>query len=275
MVKNMKQRPIILSIAGSDSGGGAGIQADIKTISAVGGYACTAITAVTAQNTVGVRAVYSMSDEALRQQLAAVGDDLAVSAVKIGMLPTAGQVEVVAEAIARYGWRQVVLDPVMVATSGDVLVQGSAAGRMADRLFGLCTLLTPNMAEAAALTGLTVADEAGMQAAAETLLGRGCRAVLVKGGHLDGERMTDWLYVGGGLSGGEPARRAFSSAKVHTANLHGTGCTLSSAIATYLGLGYGLEAAVEAAKGYISRAIAAAQPLGHGHGPVNHFTDWE
>lgn len=273
MAKNMKQRPIILSIAGSDSGGGAGIQADIKTISAVGGYACTAITAVTAQNTVGVRAVYPMSDEALWQQLAAVGDDLAVAAVKIGMLPTAGQVEAVAEAIVHYGWRQVVLDPVMVATSGDVLVEGSAAGRMAERLFGLCTLLTPNMAEAAALTGLPVADEAGMQAAAEALLACGTRAVLVKGGHLTGESMTDWLYRT--AAGGAAARRAFTAAKVHTANLHGTGCTLSSAIATYLGLGYDLEAAVEAAKGYISRAIAAAQPLGHGHGPVNHFTDWE
>lgn len=269
----MKTRPIILSIAGSDSGGGAGIQADIKTISAVGGYACTAITAVTAQNTLGVRAVYPVPAEALRQQLAAVGDDLAVAAVKIGMLPTAGQVEVVASAIARYGWRQVVLDPVLVATSGDVLVQGAAAGRMADRLFGLCTLLTPNMAEAAALTGLAVADEAGMQAAAETLLGRGSRAVLVKGGHLAGERMTDWLYWSD--AAGNVVRRAFSAAKVHTVHLHGTGCTLSSAIAAYLGMGYDLEAAVEAAKAYIGRAIAAAQPLGHGRGPVNHFADWE
>ncbi|MDE7149431.1 MAG: hydroxymethylpyrimidine/phosphomethylpyrimidine kinase, partial [Bacteroidales bacterium] len=159
----MKIRPIILSIAGSDSGGGAGIQADLKTVSVIGGYACTAITAVTAQNTLGVRAVYPMSAEALRQQLAAVGEDLAVAAVKIGMLPTVEQVEVVAEAIGRYGWRNVVLDPVMVATSGDVLVEDSAAGRMAERLFGLCTLLTPNMAEAAALTGRAVSDEAGMQ----------------------------------------------------------------------------------------------------------------
>ncbi|MDE7103293.1 MAG: bifunctional hydroxymethylpyrimidine kinase/phosphomethylpyrimidine kinase, partial [Bacteroidales bacterium] len=256
------KRPIILSIAGSDSGGGAGIQADLKAISAVGGYGCTAITAITAQNTLGVRGVYPVSAEALRQQLEAVGDDLAVAAVKIGMLPTAEQVEIVAQAIDRYGWRQVVLDPVMVATSGDVLVQNPVARAMGERLFGRCTLLTPNMAEAATLTGQAVSDEAGMQAAAGALLAQGARAVLVKGGHLSGESMTDWLYMA--EASGAVARRAFTAAKVHTANLHGTGCTLSSAIATYLGLGYALEEAVEAGKGYISRAIAAAWPLGHG-----------
>lgn len=267
------KRPVILSIAGSDSGGGAGIQADLKAISAVGGYGCTAITAITAQNTLGVRGVYPVSAEALRQQLEAVGDDLAVAAVKIGMLPTAGQVDVVAQAIDRYGWDKVVLDPVMVATSGDVLVQSPVAKAMGERLFGRCTLLTPNMAEAAALTGLPVEDEAGMQAAAEVLLTRGTRAVLVKGGHLSGESMTDWLYRT--EAGGAVARRVFTAAKVYTANLHGTGCTLSSAIATYLGLGHALEEAVEAGKAYISRAIGAAWPLGHGHGPVHHFVDWD
>ena len=222
----------------------------------MGGYGCTAITAITAQNTLGVRGVYPVSAEALRQQLEAVGDDLAVAAVKIGMLPTAEQVETVAQTIDRYGWHKVVLDPVMVATSGDVLVQSPVAKALGERLFGRCTLLTPNMAEAAALTGQAVADETGMQAAAEALLARGVRAVLVKGGHLSGESMTDWLYMA--EASGAVARRAFSSA-----------------IATYLGLGYDLEAAVEAGKAYICRAIAAAWPLGHGHGPVHHFVDWD
>lgn len=271
-VEKMKtKRPVILSIAGSDSGGGAGIQADLKAISAVGGYGCTAITAITAQNTMGVRGVYPVSDEALRQQLEAVGDDLPVAAVKIGMLPTAGQVDVVAQAIDRYGWDKVVLDPVMVATSGDVLVQSPVAEAMGERLFGRCTLLTPNMAEAAALTGVPVKDEAGMQAAAEALLTRGTRAVLVKGGHLAGESMTDWLYRT--EAGGAVARRAFTAAKVHTANLHGTGCTLSSAIACGLAVGQSVEQAVRSAKEFVTGALRTQLNLGRGSGPLDHM--WE
>lgn len=272
----MKIRPIILSIAGSDSSGGAGIQADIKTISALGGYACTAITALTAQNTMGVRSANPTSAKVLQEQLAAIGEDLKVDAVKIGMLPTVEQVEVVAQAIERYAWRNVVLDPVMVATSGDVLVQGSAAEAMRTHLFALCDLLTPNMSEAAALTGLSVKNETDMLAAAEALLREGARAVLVKGGHLQGDSMTDWLCEAGLDEKGAPRRRSFTSGKIETKNLHGTGCTLSSAIATHLALGYALSDAVQAAKSYVYRAIEAApHNVGHGHGPLHHFVDFD
>jgi len=261
-----QQYPRLLTIAGSDSGGGAGIQADLKTFSALGCFGMTAITALTAQNTTGVRAIHGVPLEMLRDQIDAVVEDIGVDAVKIGMLHSPDIVRTVAEAIDRHGLQRVVLDPVMVATSGAVLIDNPAIAALIKDLFGRAVLVTPNLDEAALLVGRPLASEADMEAAAHELLAKGARAVLLKGGHLAGEVVCDLLQVAGS------APHWMRAPRIATANTHGTGCTLSSAIAAYLALGYTLVDAVEAARTYVRGALAtgASVKTGQGSGPLNH-----
>ncbi|ACB34470.1 phosphomethylpyrimidine kinase [Leptothrix cholodnii SP-6] len=259
----------VLSIAGSDSGGGAGIQADLKTMSALGCFGMTAITAITAQNTVGVRAIHALPAEVLAAQIDAVVEDIGVDAVKIGMLHDPAVVRVVAAAIRRHGLKQVVLDPVMVATSGDRLIAAETVAVLVAELFPLVTLITPNLDEAELLLGRPIGGIDALEDAARALLALGAPAVLLKGGHLAGERVQDLL-----LSGPDAAPLRLESARIASRNVHGTGCTLSSAVACHLALGLGLDLAeaVQAARRYILGAIAAGAAVrtGAGHGPLNH-----
>lgn len=258
--------PIALTIAGSDSSGGAGIQADLKTFSALGVYGASVITALTAQNTRAVTLVEPVSSVMISAQIAAVFDDLAVNAVKLGMLGDAGVIGVVADGLVGRGV-PVVLDPVMVAKSGAVLLPGSAVAALIARLLPLADVLTPNLPEAAHLLGAAPARDAGAMAEqGRALLALGPRAVLMKGGHGAGDICTDLLITEGGL-------QEFHAPRIATKNTHGTGCTLSAAIAAGLARGLDLTAAVAAAHGYLQAAIAAADRLqvGHGHGPVHHF----
>ncbi len=269
MNKNMKQNetnpPVVLSVAGSDSSGGAGIQADIKTVSALGCYAASVVTAVTAQNTQGVRDVFGVPPELIRAQLDAVMEDMPVAAVKTGMLFDEAAVRAVVETLRRHRPRFVVCDPVMIATSGSRLIADGAAYVMSRELFPLVTLLTPNLHEASVLLGSPIRTLEQMRRAAHELACRYGVAVLVKGGHLSGDRMCDVLF-----SDGKTA--AFEGERIDSANLHGTGCTLSSAIASFLALGRELPDAVAEAKRYVIRAIAAARAmsLGQGNGPLWH-----
>ncbi|MGB7420634.1 MAG: bifunctional hydroxymethylpyrimidine kinase/phosphomethylpyrimidine kinase [Comamonas sp.] len=256
----------VLSIAGSDSGGGAGIQADLKTFSALGCFGMTAITAITAQDTQGVRSIHGVPPEVLRAQIDAVVEDIGVDAVKIGMLATPDIVRVVADAIARHALPHVVLDPVMVATSGDALIEHVTIAALVRELFPLAQVITPNLDEAALLLGRPIDTVDALERAADELLALGARAVLLKGGHLSGDWVVDLLA----LPGGEHHR--LESARIVTNNGHGTGCTLSSAIAAHLALGEPLVQAVRGARSYILGAIeaGAAVVTGHGHGPLNH-----
>ncbi|WP_294596855.1 bifunctional hydroxymethylpyrimidine kinase/phosphomethylpyrimidine kinase [uncultured Rikenella sp.] len=260
----------ILTIAGSDSGGGAGIQTDIKTISALGGYASSVLTAVTAQNTRGVADVEFLSPDIVEKQLRAVLDDIGTDAVKIGMLGTRKVVERVAKLLEEYRPPVIVLDPVLVATSGDVLTGGSATDAIKDSLLPLATVVTPNIPEAEQLTGLSIASPDDYEAAWERFRGMGAQAVLLKGGHLTGDRLTDTLF-----STGDPTAHAYTHDRIETRNTHGTGCTLSSALATFLALGQPLAEAAEQATDFIHAAIAAARDrsIGSGHGPVEPFFD--
>lgn len=256
----------VLSIAGSDSGGGAGIQADLKTFSALGCYGMTAITALTAQNTQGVRGIHGVPPPFLAAQIDAVVEDIGVDAVKIGMLHAPEIVQVVADAIRRHRLPYVVLDPVMVATSGDRLIAEETVGVLVRELFPLATVVTPNLDEAGLLLGRAINAEEQLDAAAADLLKLGAHAALLKGGHLPGEHVVDVLALpGGGL-------HRLASARIATHNGHGTGCTLSSAIAAHLALGHALPQAVEKARAYILGAIAAGADVhtGRGHGPLNH-----
>ena len=255
----------ILSIAGSDSGGGAGIQADLKTIAALGCYGMTAITAITAQNTVGVTGIQAITPEMLAAQIKAVVTDIGVDAVKIGMLHDPEVVHVVASAIREFKLTRVVLDPVMVATSGDALIAPPTIAVLVKELFPLVSLITPNLDEASLLLQRPITTRAELDLAAKDLVAMGARAALVKGGHLAGEAVTDVLLSNGEL-------RSFSSNRIASQNTHGTGCTLSSAIACYLGMGHPLEAAVALARSYILQAIQAGAgvKIGAGHGPLNH-----
>jgi hydroxymethylpyrimidine kinase/phosphomethylpyrimidine kinase len=258
--------PNILSIAGSDPSGGAGIQADLKTFSALGCYGMAALTALTAQNTRGVVAVHVPPPEFLAAQLDAIFADVRVDAVKIGMLATGDMVRVVARCLAARPGLPVVLDPVLVATSGDSLGAPDVVGALAE-LLPLATVVTPNLPEAARLGDVPIPeDEDAMRAAAAALQARGARAVLVKGGHLPGGEAVDLLSDQDGI-------QFFTGARIATRNTHGTGCTLSSAIACYLAKGLALADAVGAAKSYLSAAIldSASLDVGHGHGPVHHF----
>lgn len=260
------QYPRLLTIAGSDSGGGAGIQADLKTFSALGCFGMTAITALTAQNTTGVSAIHGVPPDMLRAQIDAVLEDIGVDAVKIGMLHSPEIVHTVASAIDRHGLMHVVLDPVMVATSGAVLVDSPAIAALVSELFGRTALVTPNLDEASLLVGRTLTSEADMQVAAQELLAKGARAVLLKGGHLAGDVVSDLLQVAGS------APHWMRAPRIATANTHGTGCTLSSAIAAHLALGMSLIDAVEAARTYVRGALAAGANVktGQGGGPLNH-----
>jgi len=259
--------PRVLSIAGSDSGGGAGIQADLKTCSALGCFGMTAITAITAQNTCGVSGIHAIPAAMLASQIDAVASDIGIDAVKIGMLHDSAVVDVVAQAIRRYRWPHVVLDPVMVATSGDRLIAEETLDVLVRELFPLASVVTPNLDEVALLLGRPVQDEDQFEGAARELLQRGAQAVLLKGGHLPGVDVVDLLVQ----SDASPLR--LSSARIDSRNTHGTGCTLSSALACYLALGQPLAEAVRAARAYILQAIAQGADVqtGHGHGPLNHF----
>lgn len=262
--------PIALTIAGSDSSGGAGIQADLKTFSALEVYGASVITALTAQNTQGVQGVLPVPAAFVTRQIDSVFDDLTIGAVKIGMLGSAEIVDAVADALERHGAPNVILDPVMVATSGDRLISDETVGRMKDRLIPLALVLTPNLPEAAVLLGDDVArTEADMQDQGRRLLALGSRTVLLKGGHADGPDSVD-LVVAEGRVGRLEAPR------FPTRNTHGTGCTLSAAIAASLALGASLVEAVAIAKHYVSDAIATADKLkiGSGSGPVHHFHAW-
>lgn len=260
--------PRILSIAGSDSSGGAGIQADIKTITMLGGYAMTAITAITAQNTVGVQGLTPLSGEIVLQQIASCISDIGVDAVKIGMLHDEDVIVHVARALDGVSV-PVVLDPVMIATSGAALIDPAAVAMLRERLFPLATLITPNLPELAHLVGRPLACVVDMVAAAEDLAEATGAAVLAKGGHAQSERITDVLYIPATETSGARAVQ-FDHARIDTRHTHGTGCTLSSAIATLLGHGQPLEHAVRLGRQFVIRAINAAPGFGAGHGPLGH-----
>ena len=255
--------PIALTIAGSDSGGGAGIQADLKTFHRFGVYGTSVLTAVTAQNTLGVSAVHPIPLEIVDAQIEAVVTDLAPHAVKSGMLATAELVELVAGAIEEHGMDRYVLDPVMVATSGDRLLDSDAERSLRELLLPLAAVVTPNLHEAGILVGTPIGDEDGMREAARALVELGAGAALVKGGHLAGEAV-DILWDG-------ETETVWRRDRIQTRHTHGTGCTLSAAIAAGLARGLDLTGAVDAALGFLANAIATAPGLGAGHGPVNHF----
>jgi hydroxymethylpyrimidine/phosphomethylpyrimidine kinase len=258
---------IAVTIAGSDSGGGAGIQADLKTFSALGVYGASVITALTAQNTLGVQGIHDVPPAFVTQQIDSVFSDLAVNAVKIGMLSQPAIIETVAEGLERHRATQVVLDPVMVAASGDRLLVPEAVDALRQVLLPKALLVTPNLPEAAAILDEPLAqDEQAMCRQAERILALGPRAVLVKGGHGAGHESTDILMDAEGV-------RRFTAPRIDTCNTHGTGCTLSSAIAAGLARGLPLDDAVATAKRFISAAISASSQLqiGRGHGPVHHF----
>ncbi|MBD2840785.1 bifunctional hydroxymethylpyrimidine kinase/phosphomethylpyrimidine kinase [Erythrobacter rubeus] len=261
----MNSRPVprILAIAGSDSSGGAGIQADIKTIAMLGGYAMTAITTVTAQNSVGVQAIAPMSGEVVSKQIASCLDDIGVDAIKIGMLHEADIIEHVAEALSGVAV-PIVLDPVMISTSGATLIAPDAIKAMREKLFPLATLITPNLPELGHLLERNLTDTTQMADAAEELSRKAGAAVLAKGGHTSDARIIDILYV--------PDARAvqFDHARIDTKHTHGTGCTLSSAVATLLGHGQPLEHAVRLGRNFVRSAIENAPGFGEGHGPLGH-----
>jgi hydroxymethylpyrimidine/phosphomethylpyrimidine kinase len=258
---------IALTIAGSDSGGGAGIQADLKTFAALGAYGASVVTALTAQNTREVAAIHDVPHGFIAAQMDAVFSDLAIGAVKIGMLSQTASIEAVAAGLDRHGATNIVLDPVMISTSGDRLLAADAVEGLRRLLIPRALAITPNLAEAAALLDAREArNDREMEAQARALLERGARNVLIKGGHGEGEESVDLLV-------GEGAVLRLAAMRIATANTHGSGCTLSSALAAGLARGLGLAAAAQAAKTYVTAAIAGADTLqvGHGHGPLHHF----
>lgn len=262
--------PVALTIAGSDSGAGAGIQADLKTFAALGVYGTSVIAALTAQNTQGVTAIHDVPPDFIAAQLDAVFSDFAVGAVKIGMLSQAAAVKTVTEGLARHHAANIVLDPVMAATSGDSLLANDAVDALCRALIPRALIVTPNLPEAAALTGTAPArSEAEMETQARAILALGARSVLIKGGHGDGAESVDLL-----IGAGDVIRLA--ARRIRTRNTHGTGCTLSSAIAAGLAKGRDLVAACREAKAYVTAAIEHADDLavGHGHGPLHHFHQW-
>ena len=259
--------PVALTIAGSDSSGGAGIQADLKTFAALGVYGASVITALTAQNTLRVSGIHQVPAEFVTAQIDAVFSDLAVGAVKIGMVAQLDNIDAIAAGLKRWSPKHVVLDPVMVATSGDRLLASEAIEALRSKLIPCASIITPNLPEAAALLGEPVAEsEAAVEHQGKRLLAMGCRAVLIKGGHGEGAESIDYLIDPQGT-------RALAAPRIATKNTHGTGCSLSSAIAAGLAKGEGLETAVRNAKAWISAAISAADrfSVGHGHGPIHHF----
>lgn len=254
----------VLTIAGSDSGGGAGTQADLKTVTLLGSYGASVITALTAQNTRGVSAIHGVPPEFVAEQLDAVLSDIRIDVVKTGMLFSAEIINVIADKLGEYNRKIVVIDPVMLAKGGTELIDNEALATFKKRLMAAAYLLTPNIPEAEKLTGLAISNEDGMEQAARALCSMGARNVLIKGGHLPEGIAVDILYDGSAFT-------RFPVPRILTKNTHGTGCTLASAIAAFLAQGEPLPVAIAKAKEFITTAIKLAQPLGKGHGPVNHY----
>jgi hydroxymethylpyrimidine/phosphomethylpyrimidine kinase len=261
----------VLTIAGSDSGGGAGVQADLKTFAALGCYGMSAVTALTAQNTLGVSGIHPVPPDFAAAQISAVLEDIGADAVKIGMLYSAVLIRVVAEQLRKFNARNIVMDPVMVAQSGDRLLQGDAVGAMIEHLMPLAEVVTPNIPEAEVLLGRSIRSVEDMRQAARDLGRFGSRSILVKGGHREADDSSDILYVCR-----EDRFETLTAERIDSRNTHGTGCTLSSAIAACLAGGESLEEAVRRAKEYTRRAIGAGSGyrLGRGNGPVHHFFNY-
>lgn len=261
--------PSVLTIAGFDGSGGAGIQADIKTISALGCYATSVLTALPVQNTQGVQSIYPIAGSAVKEQISSIFDDIFPDAVKIGMVHSVELVDIIAERLQHYTPVPVVFDPVMVATSGHKLIEDDTITAIVQKLFPLATLITPNMDEAAVLAGMRVLTLEDMHAAGQKIMKLGCRNLLLKGGHLTGTEIISLLFCGDG------SVIPFSTKKIQTRNMHGSGCTLSSAIASFLAQRKPLPEAVALAQDYVHKAIyeAADVMIGKGNGPLNHFFD--
>jgi len=256
--------PVALTIAGSDSGAGAGIQADLKTFAAVGVYGVTVITAITAQNTVGVRAVQEIDLDVIGAQLDAVAEDFSIGALKTGMLSSAAIIEIVAAGIQRHRLGPLVVDPVMIAKSGDRLLREDAVDALRRRLLPLAHVVTPNIPEAEVLAGRPIRTRDDRLAAAHAIMELGAQAVVIKGGHSQDDPIVDLLVDSQGV-------HEYRAARIVTTSTHGTGCTFSAAITAGLAIGLDLPRAVAEARDYLSRALASAPGLGHGHGPLNHF----
>ena len=269
--KSHRQYCKVLTIAGSDSGGGAGIQADLKTFSAIGCYGMSVITALTAQNTQGVNGIHAIPPEFAVQQIDAVLNDIGTDAVKIGMLYSAELIEAVAQALKKHAARKIVLDPVMVAQSGDKLLQDDAIEAIKTHLMPLADVVTPNIPEASVLCGRPLKQWSDIESAAKTLAQHGSRSILIKGGHGEEDNSIDLLFLTR-----ENRFVRLAADRIKTNNNHGTGCTLSSAIASYMAKGMDIEEAVQKAKTFMNRAIAAGAQyqIGQGHGPVHHFFQW-
>jgi hydroxymethylpyrimidine/phosphomethylpyrimidine kinase len=255
----------VLSIAGSDSGGGAGIQADLKTITALGGYGATAITALTAQNTIGVQAIEAVSPEFMMAQAESVLSDIGADCIKTGMLANEAMIEAVVALTAKYKTIPLIIDPVMVATSGDLLMEKAAYTALTEKLIPKALLVTPNIAEAELLAHILISSEEGMIKAGKKILEQtGCAAVLVKGGHLKGDEAVDILVTQ------QDEVETFRSPRIASKHTHGTGCTLAAAIATHIARGEMLIEAIMQSRNYVAKAIQTAPGLGKGHGPLNH-----
>lgn len=264
----MKRYYRVLTIAGSDSGGGAGIQADLKTISACGCFGTSAVTAITAQNTVGVKAIHPVPVPVLEAQIRAVLDDIGTDAIKLGMLHSTEVIDCVAGLLEEYHVEQIVLDPVMVATSGDRLIEDDAINALQIRIFPHATVITPNIPEAQIISGRAITNRSELATVAQTLGRSFDISVLAKGGHLGGTVLEDFLY-----DRNNDTTQSFSNPKIDTVNTHGTGCTLSSALASYLASGCPVSDAAAKAIDYVAKAIAKGShfSVGSGHGPVHHF----
>ena len=256
-------RPKAMTIAGSDSGGGAGVQADLKTFAALGVYGASTLTAITAQNTVGVTAVHEIPTDVIRAQIDAVLTDIGADAVKTGMLSSSAIIECVADALEHWRVSLLVVDPVMVAKSGDSLLQEEAVGVLRSRLLPLASVVTPNIPEAEVLTGMNISSDADVRDAARAIVGMGAKAVVVKGGHREGPA-TDIFFDGSEF-------HEFTTPRIDTQNTHGTGCTFASAVAAGLARGLPVVDAVSAAKEYVTEAIRHSFPIGQGHGPLSHL----
>lgn len=265
-MKKQYKYPTVLTIAGTDPSGGAGIQADLKTFSALGCYGMSVITALVAQNTCGVKAIHSVPPEFVMAQLESVMEDIVPDAIKIGMVHSLELVTVIAKILKQYPQIPVVFDPVMIATSGDRLIEEETVDGIVEQLFPLVTLITPNMDEASLLSGMPVVTVQDMHMASRKIMALGPKALLLKGGHLQSEKLISLLIDKSGLL------ETLQSDKIHTKNVHGSGCTLSSAIAAYLAQGYELTDAVQKAQQYVHGAIynAADVTIGKGNGPLNH-----
>jgi hydroxymethylpyrimidine/phosphomethylpyrimidine kinase len=257
-------QPVVLTIAGSDSGAGAGIQADLKTFAALGVYGVSVVTAITAQNTVGVRAVQEIDPDVIAAQLDAVAEDFSIAALKTGMLSSPAIIDIVVAGVQRHALRPLVVDPVMIAKSGDRLLREDAVETLRRALLPLADVVTPNIPEAEVLAGITIRTHADRVAAGRAIITLGAHAVVIKGGHSDDDPIVDLLVDDDGV-------HEFRAARILTRSTHGTGCTFSSAIAAALGRGEDLATAVGDARAYLSSALAQAPGLGHGHGPLNHF----